>query len=255
MKAARFHAKEDIRIENVQEPSPSPGQVKLRNAYSGICGSDLHVYYSPEASGLDFTKPHPVTGSLPPQILGHEFSGTIVELGKEVDGYAEGERVAVWPIYYCGICPACKRGVYNACQRIGFHGLSSDGGGMAEFTTVNASSLHKLPASVDLRLGALVEPMSVSWHAVDLSKVKSGQTTLIAGAGPIGIGIWFALRARGVDTIVISEPSADRRASMERLGAEIVVDPTKGELADAVATATNSRASMWRSTRLAQGSH
>jgi (R,R)-butanediol dehydrogenase/meso-butanediol dehydrogenase/diacetyl reductase len=238
MKAARFHAKEDVRIEDVPEPSPGPRQVKLRNAYSGICGSDLHVYYCPDSAGVDFTKPHPVTGSMPPQILGHEFSGTVVEVGKGVKGYKEGDRVAVWPIYYCGRCPACKRGVYNACQNIGFHGITSDGGGMASFTTVDAAKLHKLPSSVDLRMGALVEPMAVSWHAVDLSGAKSGHTALIAGAGPIGIGIWFALRARGVESIVISEPSADRRAAIKRLGAGIVVDPTKGELPDAVATAT-----------------
>ena len=84
MKAARFHAKEDLRIEEVPDPAPGPGQVKLRNAFAGICGSDLHVYYSPEAAGLDFDNPHPVTGSTLPQILGHEFSGTIVELGEGV---------------------------------------------------------------------------------------------------------------------------------------------------------------------------
>jgi (R,R)-butanediol dehydrogenase/meso-butanediol dehydrogenase/diacetyl reductase len=214
--------------------------VKLRNAYAGICGSDLHVYYSPDASGLDLTRPHPVTGSMPPQILGHEFSGTIVELGKGVAGYQVGDRVAIWPVYYCGTCPACRKGAYNACRKIGFHGLTSDGGGMAAFTTVQASRerLHKLPPSVDLRLGALVEPMAVSWHAVDRSGVKAGQTALIAGAGPIGIGVWFALRARGVETIVVSEPSPDRRRAVAALGADIVIDPTRDDLPDAVASAS-----------------
>jgi (R,R)-butanediol dehydrogenase/meso-butanediol dehydrogenase/diacetyl reductase len=244
MKAARFHGKEDLRVEDVPEPEPGPGQVKLQNAYAGICGSDLHVYYSPEAAGMDFSKPHPVTGSMPPQILGHEFSGTIVELGKGVRGHEVGDRVAVWPVYYCGKCPACRKGAYNACQKIGFHGISSDGGGMAAFTTVDASPerLHKLPPSVDLRMGALVEPMAVSWHAVDRSGAKAGQTALIAGAGPIGIGVWFALRARGVEMIVVSEPSSDRRQALCKLGADHVVDPTKkDELADTVASATRGR--------------
>ena len=189
---------------------------------------------------MDFTKPHPVTGSMPPQILGHEFSGTIVELGKGVTGYEVGDRVAVWPVYYCSVCPACRKGAYNVCQKIGFHGLSSDGGGMATFTTIEATRerLHKLPASVDLRLGALVEPMSVSWHAVERSGVKAGQSALIAGAGPIGIGVWFALRARGVETIVVSEPSPDRRRAIAALGAEVVVDPTRDDLAGAVTSAT-----------------
>lgn len=238
MKAAVFHAQEDLRIEEVADPSPRPGQVKLRNAFAGICGSDLHVYYTPEAAGLDFENPHPLTGSTLPQILGHEFSGTVVELGEGVDGISVGDRVAVWPIYYCGDCAACRRGMYNACQKIGFHGLSSDGGGMAEFTTVDASKLHVLPENVDLRLGALVEPMAVAWHAVSRSGVESGGTALIAGAGPIGIGVWFALKARGIEKVLVSEPSADRRAIIAALGAT-VVDPVTEDLGAAVTALTD----------------
>jgi (R,R)-butanediol dehydrogenase/meso-butanediol dehydrogenase/diacetyl reductase len=237
MKAAQFHAKEDLRIEDVPEPSPTAGQVKLQNAFAGICGSDLHVYYTPEAAGLDFDHPHPVTGSTLPQILGHEFSGTVVELGEGVTNVAVGDRVAVWPVYYCGECAACRRGMLNACQKIGFHGLSSDGGGMAEFTTVPASMLHVLPDNVDLRMGALVEPMAVAWHSVERSGVQPGGTALIAGAGPIGIGVWFALKARGVDKVIVSEPSATRRATLESLGAT-VVDPVGGDLTAAVAELT-----------------
>lgn len=233
MKAALFHAKEDLRIEDVPEPSPGPGEVKLQNAFAGICGSDLHVYYSPEAAGLDFDHPHPVTGATLPQILGHEFSGTVTELGEGVTNVAVGDRVAVWPIYYCGECPACKKGMFNACQKIGFHGLSSHGGGMAEFTTVPATKLHVLPENVDLRLGALVEPMSVAWHAVGRSGVDAGGTALIAGAGPIGIGVWFALKARGIEKVLVSEPSADRRATIAALGAT-VIDPVNEDLAAAV---------------------
>ena len=238
MKAAQFYAKEDIRVEDIPEPTPAAGEVKLRNAYAGICGSDLHVYYSPEASGLDFTTPHPITGALPPQVLGHEFSGTVVEIGEGVTSVVVGDRVAVWPIYYCGECPACSKGLFNACRKIGFHGLSSDGGGMAEFTTVAATKLHKLPDNVDLRFGALVEPMAVAWHAVKRSGVKKGQTALIAGAGPIGIGVWFALRAHGVETIIVSEPSDSRRAAIAGIGADILVNPVTEDLAERVNAAT-----------------
>lgn len=241
MKAARFHGREDVRVERVEEPAPGPGEVKLRNAHSGICGSDLHVYYSPETSGMDFTQPHPVTGSMPPQILGHEFSGTIVELGAGVEGFAVGDRVAVWPVYYCGECAACRAGRVNACQNIGFHGITSNGGGMAEFTTVAASMLHKLPESVDLRMGALVEPMAVAWHAVTQGGVEAGQSALIVGAGPIGIGVWFALRARGVEHVLVSEPSAERRRTIEKIGATHVIDPTSDDLVDRVMDATDGR--------------
>src|SRR5579862_9613523 len=103
MKAARLHGRQDIRVEDVPEPSPGQGQVKLRNAFAGICGSDLHVYFEPELLGYGI-RPHPLTGSVPPQILGHEFSGTVVELGDGVDRVRVGDRAAVYPAYSCGTC-------------------------------------------------------------------------------------------------------------------------------------------------------
>ena len=227
MRAVRFHDREDLRIEEVPEPSPGPGEVKLRNAFSGICGSDLHLYYAPERTGMDLSRPHPLTGAMPPQILGHEFSGTVVELGQGVESVAVGDRVAVYPLYSCGHCDACAAGRPNVCRQVAFHGLSSQGGGMAEFTTVAATRLHVLPEGVDLRMGALVEPMAVAWHAVRLSGVEAGQRALVIGGGPIGLGIWFALRARGAGRVVISEPSAQRRAMLDGLGAS-TVDPSSG---------------------------
>ncbi|CAN5281164.1 2,3-butanediol dehydrogenase [soil metagenome] len=241
MKAAVFYEKETLRIEEVPEPTAKPGEVKLKNAYTGICGSDLHVYYNPDKSGLDFTAPHPVTGAQLPQILGHEFSGTVVEVGEGVTGVSVGDRAAVWPIYYCGECAACEQGAFNVCRKVGFHGLTSDGGGIAEFTTVPASKLHILPPSVDLRFGALVEPMAVAWHAVERSGIQPGQSALIAGAGPIGIGLWFALRAHGVERVVISEPSQARRSAIEGLGADILVDPTSEDLTVRVNDVTKGR--------------
>lgn len=241
MRAAMFYAQEDLRIEDIAEPEPGPGEVKLRNAYVGICGSDLHMFYSPVATGHDLVTPHPLTGALPPQILGHEFSGFVVGLGEGVKNVAVGDRVAVWPIYYCGTCAACVRGLFNVCRSVAFHGLSAHGGGMSEFTTVAASKLHVLPPNVDLRLGALVEPMAVGWHAVRQSGVKPGQSALIIGAGPIGIGLWFALRAHGVSAVVISEPNAARRADVSGIGAQFVVDPLAGELDKTVASVTKGR--------------
>ncbi|PFG42604.1 (R,R)-butanediol dehydrogenase/meso-butanediol dehydrogenase/diacetyl reductase [Isoptericola jiangsuensis] len=238
MKAAVLHAQEDLRVEDVPEPTVKPGQVKLRNAYAGICGSDLHAYFDPAGAGLDLENPHPVTGSRLPQILGHEFSGTVVEVGEGVEDVAVGDRVAVFPLYSCGTCAACRRGNTNVCRTIGFHGLTSHGGGMAEYTTIAASMVHRLPENVDLKLAALVEPMAVAWHAVDKTGIAAGQSALIAGAGPIGIGLYFALRARGVDNIVVSEPSADRRAAIAAVGATNVVDPVTQDLAAAVAEAT-----------------
>ncbi|QLJ04022.1 2,3-butanediol dehydrogenase [Streptomyces sp. NEAU-sy36] len=239
MKAARIYGKEDLRIEEVPEPTPGPGEVKLRNAYAGICGSDLHFYFYPESLPFGLDKPHPLTGATLPQILGHEFSGTVVEVGEGVEDVKVGDRGAVYPLAVsCGKCAACRKGLFFSCPLMASLGANLTGGGLAEYVTVDASKLHVLPESVDLRMGALVEPMAVAWHAVSRSGVEPGGTALIAGAGPIGIGSWFALKARGVEKVLVSEPSADRRALMSGLGAH-VIDPVNEDLAAAVASLTD----------------
>jgi (R,R)-butanediol dehydrogenase/meso-butanediol dehydrogenase/diacetyl reductase len=239
MKAALFYGKEDLRIEDVPESSPGPGQVKLHNAYSGICGSDLHFYFFPEALPFDLNRPHPLTGAALPQILGHEFSGTVAEVGEDVTGVQVGDRAAVYPLVAsCGHCAACRRGLRFSCNMMGSLGANAPGGGLSEFTTVDASALHLLPDNVDLRMGALVEPMAVGWHAVARSRVAAGGTALVAGAGPIGIGAWFAFKARGVEKVLVSEPSADRRAIIAGLGAT-VVDPVNDDFAAVIAEFTD----------------
>lgn len=238
MKAARFYGKEDLRVEEVPEPSPGPGQVKLRNAFAGICGSDLHFYFYPESLPFDLDQPHPLTGATLPQILGHEFSGTVVEVGEGVTDVKVGDQGAVFPLAVsCGECGACRKGLPFSCPLMGSLGSNVEGGGLSEFALVDASKLHVLPDGVDLRMGALVEPMAVGWHAVSRSGVRAGGSALVAGAGPVGIGTWFALKARGVEKVLVSEPSADRRALMAALGAQ-VVDPVNEDLAAAVAALT-----------------
>ena len=239
MKAALFYGKEDLRVEEVPEPSPGPGQVKLRNAYAGICGSDLHFYFYPEALPMDLSKPHPLTGATLPQILGHEFAGTVVEVGEGVTNVKAGDRAAVFPLAAsCGECGACRRGLRFSCKMMASVGANAPGGGLSEFTTLDAAALHLLPDNVDLRMGALVEPMTVGWHAVARSGVEQGGTALIAGAGPIGIGAWFAFKARGVKRVLVSEPSAERRAIVAALGAT-VVDPVGEDLAAVIAEFTD----------------
>jgi (R,R)-butanediol dehydrogenase / meso-butanediol dehydrogenase / diacetyl reductase len=242
MKAAVYHGPNKVEIADVPEPEVRPGTVKLKVGFNGICGTDLHEYYA----GPIFvpTAPHPLTGQQLPLTIGHEFSGVITEVGSGVDGWTEGDRVAVEPIYKCGQCPSCRAGNYNVCAQIGFHGLMSDGG-MAEYTVVPTEMLHRLPDNVSLELGALVEPMSVAYHAVTLGDAKGGDTAMVFGAGPIGIGLWFALRGNGVDDVFVVEPSATRRASIEALGAStldpaavdvpaFIADHTAGRGADAV---------------------
>jgi (R,R)-butanediol dehydrogenase/meso-butanediol dehydrogenase/diacetyl reductase len=241
MKAAVFHAAQDVRIEDVEEPEPLPGQVKLKCAYVGICGTDLHVYYDPDSSGIDYSQPNPLTHAQLPQVLGHEFSGTVVALGDGVERLAPGDRVAVFPQYCCGACVACQRGLTNVCRNAAYHGLNAPGGGLATYTIVPEGQCHLLPDAVDLRLGALVEPMAVSWQAVRTCEVSKGRTALIIGAGPIGIGVLFALRTSGVDRILLSEPNVRRRDALSGIGVTGAHDPSSGNLNSWVLDRTEGR--------------
>lgn len=222
MRAVVYQGQQRVEVREVDEPTCGAGQVKLAVAHNGICGTDLHEYYA----GPIFvpTQPHPLTGKTLPVVLGHEFAGTVTEVGNGVGDLAPGDRVAIEPLYYCGTCPACRDGNYNVCRTIGFHGLMSDGG-LAERTVVDRHMVHPLPERVSLELGALVEPMSVAYHAACRAEVGPGSHCVVFGAGPIGIGVWFALRGLGVEAITVVEPSATRRAAISALGADDVVDP------------------------------
>ncbi|WP_032403745.1 2,3-butanediol dehydrogenase [Rhodococcoides fascians] len=237
MRAAMYYGPNKVEITDVPEPHPGEGQVKIKIGFNGICGTDLHEYYA----GPIFipTSPHPLTGQEMPLILGHEFSGTVTELGAGVTGIAVGDRVAIEPLYRCGQCGPCRAGNYNICAQIGFHGLMSDGG-MAEYTVVPTDMIHALPDNVSLELGALVEPMSVAYHAATLGDPKTEDTAMVFGAGPIGIGLWFALRGKGLDNVYVVEPSPTRRASIEALGAK-TLDPTALDIPAYIADLTDGK--------------
>lgn len=192
MRAAVYYGNHQLKIEDVPEPTAGAGQVKVRVSRNGICGTDLHEYFDGPIF-IPPSEPHPLTGRNMPLVLGHEFSGTVTEVGAGVTDVREGDLVTIEPVYRCGECRPCRAGRYNLCQIVGFHGLMADGG-MAECTVVPRNQVHKLPDSVPLEMGALVEPMSVAYHAAVLGGVGDQSSALIFGAGPIGIGIWFALR-------------------------------------------------------------
>ncbi|MEJ2865551.1 2,3-butanediol dehydrogenase [Actinomycetospora flava] len=237
MRSAVYHHPHDVRIDDVAEPEPGPGQVKLRVAHNGVCGSDLHEYFAQET--FVPVAPHPQTGIQAPVALGHEFSGTVVATGDGVTSVREGDRVAVRPTYTCGQCPSCRAGSPNTCRILAFHGLSGPGGGLSEYTVLPESMVFALPENVSLEMGALVEPMAVSYHAVKISGIRPGELAVIAGLGPIGVGLFFALRAAGVTNIIASDPSARRREILAGLGAQNVIDPTATEVAVAAHEASD----------------
>lgn len=236
MRAAVYYGNHKVEIEDVPEPEAGPGQVKIRVSRNGICGTDLHEFYDGPIF-IPPSDPHPLTDKAMPLILGHEFSGIVTAVGAGVDDVAEGDAVTIEPIYRCGECRPCRSGQYNLCKSIGFHGLMADGG-MAEYTVVPRNQVHKLPDTIPVEMGALVEPMSVAYHAAVLGEVGDQSRALVYGAGPIGIGIWFALRGMGLTEIDVVEPSETRRKSIEALGAR-TLDPMSVDVPALIADRTD----------------
>ncbi|KAK3699192.1 hypothetical protein LTR37_016553 [Vermiconidia calcicola] len=229
MKAVRFHGKEDLRFEDIQEPKCGAGQIKVVPAWCGICGSDLHEFIG--GPSLCPTTPHPITGETVPLTFGHEFSGIIEELGEGVaEKWKVGDRVVVQPIIYDGDCGACQDGLINCCYSNGFVGLSGWGGGLSEHVVVPEYAVYQLPDNVGLDVAALVEPLAVGWHAVNISPFKVTDSVLILGGGPIGLAVIQALRARGCQKIIVSEISSMRKQYAKDFGAHHVIDPTKDDI-------------------------
>ncbi|KAJ4372803.1 hypothetical protein N0V86_008169 [Didymella sp. IMI 355093] len=224
MRAARYYGKEDIRIEHdVAEAKCGAGEVRVAPAYVGICGTDLHEYLG----GPTFAPvtPHPCTHDTIPITLGHEFSGVITELGDGVEGLAVGQQCVVQPTIACGTCHACEAGVENVCYNGGFIGLSGGGGGLSENVVVPEKAIVALPPSIPLDVGALVEPLSVAWHAVSAAPIQPDTVALILGGGPIGLAVVQCLKAKGVEKIIMSEVSSSRQRFAREFGAHHVLDP------------------------------
>ncbi len=224
MKAALWYQKKDIRIEEVPEPQVRDDTVKIQVKWCGICGSDLHEY----AAGPIFIPvdhPHPITGEKAPVIMGHEFSGQVVEVGKNVTNVKPGDRVVVEPMDVCGECPACRSGKYNLCSSLGFHGLAGGGGGFSEFTTFPAKFVHKIPDSLSYDKAALVEPMSVALHSLRVGGFQVGQSAVVAGAGPIGLATIECLKAAGARQVIVIQRKSIRQEYAIRSGADAVLDP------------------------------
>jgi (R,R)-butanediol dehydrogenase/meso-butanediol dehydrogenase/diacetyl reductase len=233
VKAARYHGRGDIRVEDLPEPHAGPGQVQLAVEWCGICGTDLHEYLDGPIFAPTPQAPHPLTGGAVPITLGHEFAGVVSEVGEGVTGLSEGDRVVVEPYDVCGTCVACRSGRYNVCRSLGFIGLDGDQGGFAERAVVDRRWVHPI-GDMTTQQGALVEPLAVGYHATKLSGLEAGQTAVVFGAGPIGLVTAAALRAVGAGQVVVVEPADARKAKAPGAGADVVLDPTEEDVPERV---------------------
>ncbi|MEH0542784.1 2,3-butanediol dehydrogenase [Streptomyces sp. B21-105] len=230
MKAARYYGKEDLRIDDVPEPQVRPGAVKIAPAWTGICGSDLHVYFEGPMNPMPTAgNPHPLSAEEPPLVFGHEFSGVVEDVGEGVEGLAPGDSVVVEPLIVCGECFACRDGRYNLCEKLGFIGLSGRGGGLSERIVVEERFVHPV-GDMPLDQAALIEPLAVAAHGVRLSGAGDGDVALVGGAGPIGLFTCAVLKALGA-TVIVSEMSQKRKEKAKDSGvADHVLDPAQDDV-------------------------
>ncbi|MGG1942966.1 2,3-butanediol dehydrogenase [Paenibacillus polymyxa] len=237
MQALRWHGVKDLRLENIEQPAALPGKVKIKVEWCGICGSDLHEYVAGPIF-IPENAQHPLTGEKAPIVMGHEFSGQVVEIGEGVTKIQVGDRVVVEPVFACGECDACRQGKYNLCDKMGFLGLAGGGGGFSEYVAADEHMVHKIPESVSFEQGALVEPSAVALYAVRQSQLKVGDKAVVFGAGPIGLLVIEALKASGASEIYAVELSEERKAKAEELGA-IVLDPKTYDVVEELHKRTN----------------
>ncbi len=218
MKAAVMRGIGNIKMEDYPDPEMGPNLIKVKIAYCGLCGTD------PENLEGRFGLVPPEAYKQP-RVLGHEASGTIAEIGKNVKGYKVGQRVAMNFRSSCGACYYCRNKMEHFCRR----GVGASGS-FAEYAVYPESAVYPLSDDISLEVGSLLEPVSVAVHAVDQARVYSGSSVAICGGGPIGLlCLEVALKAGAARTLV-SEPIAEKRALARKLGADVVVDPFKENL-------------------------
>ncbi len=222
MKAARWHAAKDIRVEETPIPSPNDNQVKIAVKFTGICGSDLHEYNDgPQLIPVD--KPYSLNGHQGTTTLGHEFAGVVEEVGKNVKNIKKGDRVTVEPIFRNPESPFIATGEYNLSEPLGFAGLTSNGG-FAKYTVVEDYMVHKMPDSMTFEQGAIVEPAAVAAYGIQQSGMKMGDTVFVAGAGPIGLLTVQVAIATGASQIFVSDLSESRLKKAKEIGATHTYD-------------------------------
>jgi threonine dehydrogenase-like Zn-dependent dehydrogenase len=222
MLAATWHGETRFTLDEVPEPKAGPGQVLIAVHTAGICGSDIHA-----TQGL-FPLSHP-------RVMGHEYSGTVLAVGRGVSPSLVGRAVACEPNYGCGKCADCKAGRISQCQ----HAVRV--GGFAERVALPRHCVHPLPKGLDPTTAALAEPAACCLEGLEMARMRRGATVVVIGGGIMGLLTLALAKARGAAKAILSDPLASRRDAARRLGADITVDPITEDLAEVVDRATRGR--------------
>ncbi len=214
--AAFYRGNKTFSVEATTSAAPAQGDVAVRIAYCGICGTDMHVYHGNMDARVGLNR-----------VIGHEMSGIVDAVGDGVSNVSVGQKVVIRPLDHCGNCPACDAGHTHICHNLKFLGLDTDGA-MQEVWNVPSHTLHLLPSDLRMDHAALIEPVAVACHDVRMSGLRAGDDVLVIGGGPIGILCAMVARDAG-GNVVISEVNPNRLAIAEKLGFA-AVNPIESDL-------------------------
>ena len=225
MQVGLVTGKHTLELRDMPRPTPSPGRAVVDISYCGICGTDLHAYQSGEPYN--------------PAICGHEWTGHVSAVGSSVTTVREGDRVAIGAATACGTCTTCQRGDAAHCETaffgmIGVGPMAATHGGFASAIAIDASRLYRVAARITDIDAAILEPATVAVHAVRRTDIRLGDSVVVLGAGPIGLLVLQAARAAGAGTVVLVEPQRSRRELGGTLGADKLIDPSSGDVAEAI---------------------
>ncbi len=220
MKAVLFEKPHHLNVVQKQLRGLKNNEVMLLVTACGVCGTDLHIV---EGSSR----------STPPVVLGHEYAGIIEDIGPDVIAYAMGDNVAVDPNISCGSCYFCRRGEVHLCENLRALGVHVDGG-MAELCIVPVSQLYRLPKSLELEKAAFIEPLSCAVHGIDRAGIRPGDTVVILGGGTVGLLLLQLARISGASRSILVEPLEWKRQIALKVGADLVLDPSKENVLEAI---------------------
>ncbi|MGQ9730443.1 MAG: zinc-dependent dehydrogenase [Candidatus Zipacnadales bacterium] len=231
MKAALFRGVDNLAVENIPTPSPGPGEVLVRVRACAVCGSDVRIYHSGNPRVI------------PPQVIGHEIAGEVIEVGEGVTRFRPGDRVASGADVPCGVCPVCIQGRGNNCPinyAIGYQFP----GGFAEYvlfntTTVNFGPLHHIPENLSFEEAALAEPLACALNGLELVNLSVGESILIIGAGPAGLLMAQLARHMGATKIMLAQRSPTRLEWARQFDVDALIATQEEDLAERVMEETD----------------
>ena len=219
MKASYFLGNKSFEVRDVEPQQPGNDEIMIKVGACGICGTDVHIFHGEKGSAE----------VVPPVVLGHEFAGEIVAIGKAVRHFAVGDHVTVDPNIYCGKCEFCKSGKKQLCENLYAIGVNRNGG-FAQYCTVPEAQCIKLRKDIPYQVGAMAEPVACCLHGIRRVKIGPGDTVCVIGGGAIGLIMVQLAKLAGASAVVVSEPVEMRRNVSMQVGADDTIDPFHEDL-------------------------